>query len=56
MDFRKQSKDIELMKNMVREGMKALWISLLTDDENASPTITAIKKPEGASFDEFYDI
>ena len=35
------------MKNMVREAMKALSIELLTDDEYASPTITAIRKPEG---------
>ena len=32
------------MKNMVREAMKALSIELLTGDDHASPTITAIKK------------
>jgi aspartate aminotransferase-like enzyme len=37
----------ELMKNMVREAMKALSIGLLTSDEYASPTITAICTPEG---------
>ncbi len=37
----------ELMKNMVREAMKALSIGLLTSDEYASPTITAIYTPEG---------
>ncbi|WP_338471684.1 alanine--glyoxylate aminotransferase family protein [Niallia sp. XMNu-256] len=44
------SKTVErhlLMKNMVREAMKALSIELLTDDEHASPTITAIKTPQG---------
>ncbi|WNS75850.1 alanine--glyoxylate aminotransferase family protein [Bacillus sp. DTU_2020_1000418_1_SI_GHA_SEK_038] len=37
----------ELMKNMVRESMRALNIELLTVDEYASPTITAIRTPEG---------
>ncbi|WP_462411737.1 pyridoxal-phosphate-dependent aminotransferase family protein [Neobacillus sp. Marseille-QA0830] len=37
----------ELMKNMVREAMKALSIGLLTSDEHASPTITTILAPEG---------
>ena len=50
------SKTVErhtLMKNMVREAMKALSIELLTDDEYASPTITAIKKPEGLELSTF---
>ncbi|MEH7107980.1 pyridoxal-phosphate-dependent aminotransferase family protein [Bacillus sp. JJ1764] len=37
----------ELMKNMVRGAMKALSIGLLTSDEYASPTITAIWAPKG---------
>ncbi|GGN65933.1 pyridoxal-phosphate-dependent aminotransferase family protein [Oceanobacillus indicireducens] len=37
----------EVMKNMVRSAMKALSIDLLTSDEFASPTITAIRTPEG---------
>jgi aspartate aminotransferase-like enzyme len=37
----------ELMKNMVREAMRAMSIELLTTDEFASPTITAIRTPEG---------
>jgi aspartate aminotransferase-like enzyme len=37
----------ELMKNMVREAMGALSMRLLTSDEFASPTITAIRAPEG---------
>ncbi|MGJ7912667.1 pyridoxal-phosphate-dependent aminotransferase family protein [Neobacillus sp. LXY-1] len=37
----------ELMKNMVRSAMKALSIGLLTSDEYASPTITAIWAPKG---------
>ncbi|WP_066295197.1 pyridoxal-phosphate-dependent aminotransferase family protein [Bacillus sp. FJAT-29937] len=37
----------ELMKNMVRESMSALNIGLLASDEYASPTITAIRAPEG---------
>src|SRR5690606_11796767 len=37
----------ELMKNMVRASMKALSIDLLTNDEFASPTITAIRTPKG---------
>lgn len=37
----------EVMKNMVRSAMKALSIELLTSDEFASPTITAIRTPEG---------
>jgi aspartate aminotransferase-like enzyme len=43
----------ELMKNMVRESMKALSIGLLTSDEYASPTITAILAPEGIEIPAF---
>ncbi len=43
----------ELMKNMVREAMKALNIGLLANDEFASPTITAILTPEGLNLGEF---
>jgi aspartate aminotransferase-like enzyme len=43
----------ELMKNMVRESMKALSIGLLTTDEYASPTITAICAPEGLELSPF---
>jgi aspartate aminotransferase-like enzyme len=43
----------ELMKNMVREAMGALSIGLLTSDEHASPTITAICAPEGLELPSF---
>ncbi|WP_428912447.1 pyridoxal-phosphate-dependent aminotransferase family protein [Niallia sp. Krafla_26] len=43
----------QLMKQMVREAMMALSIELLTGDEYASPTITAIKKPEGIDLSTF---
>ena len=43
----------ELMKNMVRSAMKALHIELLTEDQYASPTITAIKAPNGIELGEF---
>lgn len=43
----------DLMKNMVRESMKALSIGLLTSDEYASPTITAICAPEGIELSPF---
>lgn len=43
----------ELMKNMVRESMKVLSIGLLTSDEYASPTITAICAPEGIELSPF---
>ena len=43
----------ELMKDMVRSAMKALNIGLLTDDEHASPTITAIMAPEGIVLGDF---
>ncbi len=43
----------ELMKNMVREAMRALSIGLLTSDEFASPTITAILAPEGLEVSSF---
>jgi aspartate aminotransferase-like enzyme len=41
------------MKNMVREAMRALSIGLLTSDEFASPTITAIYAPEGIELSSF---
>lgn len=43
----------ELMKNMVREAMRSLSIGLLTSDEYASPTITAIQTPEGLELGSF---
>ncbi|SDM86829.1 alanine--glyoxylate aminotransferase family protein [Bacillus sp. OK048] len=43
----------DLMKNMVRESMKALSIGLLTSDEHASPTITAICAPKGIEIPTF---
>lgn len=42
-----------LMKDMVRSAMKALNIELLTEDQYASPTITAIKTPQGIDLGEF---
>lgn len=45
--FSKTVERHDVMKNMVRESMKALSIDLLTSDEYASPTITAIRTPEG---------
>ncbi|MEH7239132.1 pyridoxal-phosphate-dependent aminotransferase family protein [Bacillus sp. JJ1562] len=45
--FSKTVERHEVMKNMVRESMRALSIELLTSDEYASPTITAIRAPEG---------
>ena len=38
---------------MVRNAMKALHIELLTEDQYASPTITAIKTPQGIDLGEF---
>ncbi|MBO0961773.1 alanine--glyoxylate aminotransferase family protein [Neobacillus sp. MM2021_6] len=43
----------ELMKDMVRAAMKSLSIGLLTSDEYASPTITAIRTPEGLDLSSF---
>ncbi|MGE7674876.1 pyridoxal-phosphate-dependent aminotransferase family protein [Lysinibacillus sp. NPDC094403] len=43
----------ELMKNMVRNAMNALNIELLTNEEHASPTITAIMAPKGIALDDF---
>ena len=43
----------ELMKNMTREAMRALNIGLLTNDEYASPTITAVLSPEGVDLGKF---
>ena len=45
--FSKTVERHEIMKNMVRKSMEALSIKLLTSDEFASPTITAIRTPEG---------
>lgn len=45
--FSKTVERHEVMKNMVRKSMNALSIDLLTADEYASPTITAIRTPEG---------
>jgi aspartate aminotransferase-like enzyme len=42
-----------IMKDMVREAMKALSIDLLTSDEYASPTITAVCAPEGIEASSF---
>ena len=51
--FQKTIERHQLMKNMVREGMGALHIGLLTSDEDASPTITAIRTPEGVEPGQF---
>ncbi|NRD79743.1 alanine--glyoxylate aminotransferase family protein [Bacillus sp. BRMEA1] len=51
--FSKTAQRHELMKNMVREAMKALSIDLLTNDEHASPTITAIRTPDGLDLSSF---
>lgn len=45
--FSKTIERHDVMKNMVRESMKALSIELLTSDEFASPTITTICTPKG---------
>ncbi|MGG1400351.1 alanine--glyoxylate aminotransferase family protein [Bacillus salipaludis] len=51
--FSKTIERHEIMKNMVREAMKALSIGLLTSDEFASPTITAIRTPENLELSSF---
>ncbi|ALC90634.1 class V aminotransferase [Bacillus sp. FJAT-18017] len=51
--FSKTVERHEVMKNMVREAMNALSIPLLTSDEFASPTITAIRTPEGVDLAAF---
>ncbi|MDI2586579.1 alanine--glyoxylate aminotransferase family protein [Psychrobacillus sp. NEAU-3TGS] len=51
--FSKTVERHEVMKNMVRESMKALSIELLTSDEYASPTITTIRTPEGLDLADF---
>lgn len=51
--FSKTVERHEVMKNMVRESMKALSIELLTSDEYASPTITTILTPEGLDLADF---
>jgi aspartate aminotransferase-like enzyme len=43
----------EVMKKMVREAMRALKIELLTSEEYASPTITAICTPEGINLPDY---
>ncbi|WP_107841635.1 pyridoxal-phosphate-dependent aminotransferase family protein [Metasolibacillus meyeri] len=43
----------DVMKNMVRAAMNELNIELLTDDAYASPTITAIKAPQGIALGDF---
>ena len=45
----------ELMKNMTRAAFKALDIPLLTTDEDASPTVTAVQ-PEDFDAEEFRKI
>jgi len=42
----------EMTKNMVRSAMKAMNIELLANDEYASPTITAIRTPDGIDLSE----
>lgn len=42
-----------LMKDMVRGAMEALSIELLTSDDYASPTITAIRGPKGLDLSAF---
>lgn len=42
-----------LMKDMTRAAMRALNIELLTDDQYASPTITAIREPKGIHLPDF---
>ncbi|WP_213423623.1 pyridoxal-phosphate-dependent aminotransferase family protein [Bhargavaea massiliensis] len=51
--FSKTVERHEVMKNMVRKSMNALSIGLLTTDEYASPTITAIRTPEGLDLGSF---
>ncbi|TCP28937.1 aspartate aminotransferase-like enzyme [Scopulibacillus darangshiensis] len=41
----------QLLKRMVREGLKAIELPLLVKDEDASPTVTAVK-PENSSANE----
>ncbi|WP_043931854.1 pyridoxal-phosphate-dependent aminotransferase family protein [Bacillus sp. EB01] len=53
--FSKTVERHEVMKNMVREAMNALSIPLLTIDEFASPTITAIRTPEGVDLAAFLE-
>ncbi|KOS63463.1 alanine--glyoxylate aminotransferase family protein [Lysinibacillus agricola] len=51
--FKKTIARHELLKNMVRHAMNALNIELLTTDEHASPTITAIMAPKGIALGDF---
>lgn len=51
--FSKTVERHEVMKNMVREAMRALSIDLLTSDEHASPTLTTICTPKGLDLSDF---
>lgn len=51
--FSKTVERHEVMKNMVREAMRALSIDLLTSDEHASPTLTTICAPKGIDLSDF---
>ncbi|WP_080876080.1 pyridoxal-phosphate-dependent aminotransferase family protein [Oceanobacillus timonensis] len=51
--FAKTVERHELMKNMVREAMRALSIDLLTSDAYASPTLTTICAPKGLDLSDF---
>ncbi|MYL51779.1 aminotransferase class V-fold PLP-dependent enzyme [Pontibacillus yanchengensis] len=42
-----------LMKDMTRAAFRALGLPLLTSDQDASPTVTAVKATEGLKVDEF---
>lgn len=39
-----------LMRDMMRAGAKAVGLELLVNDQDASPTVTAVKYPEADSF------
>ena len=52
-DFKNGRKTYTDEKYGTRVAMKALRIALLTNDEYASPTIIAIKKPEGLELSTF---
>lgn len=41
----------EIMKKMVRQAIRALGLPLLTNDEDASPTVTAISEPADLSIE-----
>ncbi|HEX6971130.1 MAG TPA: alanine--glyoxylate aminotransferase family protein, partial [Limnochordia bacterium] len=42
-----------LMRDMVREGARALGLPLFADDRWASPTVTAIRTPPGVDVEAF---